>query len=356
MIQFVRLLKDGKDISMSKRSGQYTTIKDLLSLVDNDVVRFMMVTRSSDTHFDFDLDQCLKDSDENPVFYIQYANARINSIIKKSGIKDLSTQNLDIIDSIKEVGLIKAVIDFEDVIKDSAENLAPHKLTFYLQNLAKEFHSYYKSTKILNNDKLMTRLILITTIKSVLSNGLSLLGSIFTGGNVVTLNLISLLTENLHILYISVSLVLVLYFIIANIFKFKNQDNIIFQNAKSATKNPLGYKDKTMLSNLYKDWWCFLIAPLEKKLIANKVSPNFLTVLSLFFSILTAVLYFYGLIFLASIFLLAGSTFDMLDGRIARMTNNQSDIGSFLDSVLDRLCESVVMIGIFLFIIQILFL
>ena len=104
-----------------------------------------------------------------------------------------------------------------------------------------------------------------------------------------------------------------------------------------------------MLSNLYKDWWCFLIAPLEKKLIANKVSPNFLTVLSLFFSILTAVLYFYGLIFLASIFLLAGSTFDMLDGRIARMTNNQSDIGSFLDSVLDRLCESVVMIGIFLF-------
>jgi len=176
MIQFVRLLKDGKDISMSKRSGQYTTIKDLLSLVDNDVVRFMMVTRSSDTHFDFDLDQCLKDSDENPVFYIQYANARINSIIKKSGIKDLSTQNLDVIDSIKEVGLIKAVIDFEDVIKDSAENLAPHKLTFYLQNLAKEFHSYYKSTKILNNDKLMTRLILITTIKSVLSNGLSLLG------------------------------------------------------------------------------------------------------------------------------------------------------------------------------------
>ena len=176
MIQFVRLLKDGKDISMSKRSGQYTTIKDLLSLVDNDVVRFMMVTRSSDTHFDFDLDQCLKDSDENPVFYIQYANARINSIIKKSGIKDLSAQNLDIIDSIKEVALIKAVIDFEDVIKDSAENLAPHKLTFYLQNLAKEFHSYYKSTKILNNDKLMTRLILIATIKSVLSNGLSLLG------------------------------------------------------------------------------------------------------------------------------------------------------------------------------------
>ena len=163
------------------------------------------------------------------------------------------------------------------------------------------------------------------------------------------MNLISLLTENLHILYISVSLVLVLYFIIANIFKFKNQDNIIFQNAKSATKNPLGYKDKTMLSNLYKDWWCFLIAPLEQKLIANKVSPNFLTVLSLFFSILTAVLYFYGLIFLASIFLLAGSTFDMLDGRIARITNNQSDIGSFLDSVLDRLCESVVMIGIFLF-------
>ena len=96
---------------------------------------------------------------------------------------------------------------------------------------------------------------------------------------------------------------------------------------------------------------------LTPKLIASviKLLPNEITSdptsisSSLFFSILTAVLYFYGLIFLASIFLLAGSTFDMLDGRIARMTNNQSDIGSFLGSVLDRLCESVVMIGIFLF-------
>jgi len=176
MIQFVRLLKDGKDISMSKRSGQYTTIKDLLSLVNKDVVRFMMVTRSSDTHFDFDLNQCLQDSDENPVFYIQYANARINSIIKKSGVSELDINKMDIIESDKEIKLIKEIIGFEDAIKDSAQSLSPHKLTFYLQNLAKEFHSYYKSTKILNNDKLMTRLILITTIKSVLSNGLSLLG------------------------------------------------------------------------------------------------------------------------------------------------------------------------------------
>ena len=140
MIQFVRLLKDGKDISMSKRSGQYTTIKDLLSLVNKDVVRFMMVTRSSDTHFDFDLNQCLQDSDENPVFYIQYANARINSIIKKSGVSELDINKMDIIESDKEIKLIKGIIGFEDAIKDSAQSLSPHKLTFYLQNLAKEFH------------------------------------------------------------------------------------------------------------------------------------------------------------------------------------------------------------------------
>ncbi len=179
MIQFVRLLKDGKDISMSKRSGQYTTIKDLLSLVNKDVVRFMMVTRSSDTHFDFDLNQCLQDSDENPVFYIQYANARINSIIKKSGVSELDINKMDIIESDKEIKLIKEIIGFEDAIKDSAQSLSPHKLTFYLQNLAKEFHSYYKSTKILNEnqDQVMSRLVLITTIKFILSNGLQLLGA-----------------------------------------------------------------------------------------------------------------------------------------------------------------------------------
>ncbi len=179
MIQFVRLLKDGKDISMSKRSGQYTTIKDLLSLVNKDVVRFMMVTRSSDTHFDFDLNQCLQESDENPVFYIQYANARINSIIKKSGVSELDINKMDIIESDKEIKLIKEIIGFEDAIKDSAQSLSPHKLTFYLQNLAKEFHSYYKSTKILNEnqDQVMSRLVLITTIKFILSNGLQLLGA-----------------------------------------------------------------------------------------------------------------------------------------------------------------------------------
>ena len=97
----------------------------------------MMVTRSSDTHFDFDLNQCLQDSDENPVFYIQYANARINSIIKKSGVSELDINKMDIIESDKEIKLIKEIIGFEDAIKDSAQSLSPHKLTFYLQNLAK---------------------------------------------------------------------------------------------------------------------------------------------------------------------------------------------------------------------------
>ena len=178
MIQFVRLLKNGLDISMSKRSGQYTTIRDLLSLVDKDVIRFMMVSRSSDTHFDFDLDNCLKDSDENPVFYIQYANARINSILKKGCSIDLNDIETVFLEDIKELSLIKKIIDFEYVIEDSAKNLSPHKLAFYLQDLAKDFHSYYKTTKILNNEinETKIKLILISTIKSVLSTGLGLLG------------------------------------------------------------------------------------------------------------------------------------------------------------------------------------
>ena len=163
------------------------------------------------------------------------------------------------------------------------------------------------------------------------------------------LEIYNLLINHIDKIYVGISLIFCIYWILSKIFNFKTIDDQIFKNTKTATKNPLGYKDKTMLSNLYKDWWCYLIEPTESALIRNNVSPNLLTVLSLFFSIITSIMYFYGFILKASIFLLAGSTFDMLDGRIARKTGKQSDIGSFLDSVLDRLCESVILIGIFLF-------
>ena len=178
LIQFVRLIKDNKDISMSKRSGTYTTIKDLLSEFDKDLVRFLMISRSSDSHFDFDLDKCRSDSEENPVFYIQYANARINSIMEKSQLKKIDFDNLHLLSEEKEIILIKKLLHFPEVVKEAATNYAPHKIAFYLQDLSSEFHHYYKSTKVLVEDKetLNSRLALLSLIKIVLVNGLNLLG------------------------------------------------------------------------------------------------------------------------------------------------------------------------------------
>ncbi len=179
MIQFVRLLRDGQDISMSKRSGEYTTIRDLLAEVNKDVVRFIMVMRSSDSHFDFDLGKCLEDSDDNPVFYIQYANARISSILEKVNIHDYDLTKTKYLTNDKEISLIKKIISFKEVVEESSKTMSPHKISFYLQDLARDFHSYYKSVKILdeNPSHLEARLILILVIKEILINGLKLLGA-----------------------------------------------------------------------------------------------------------------------------------------------------------------------------------
>ena len=179
MIQFVRLLRDGQDISMSKRSGEYTTIRDLLAEVNKDVVRFIMVMRSSDSHFDFDLGKCLEDSDDNPVFYIQYANARISSIIQKTNISDYDLSKTKYLINEKEILLIKKIISFKEIVEESSKTMSPHKISFYLQDLARDFHSYYKSVKILDENPsiLEARLILILVVKEILINGLKLLGA-----------------------------------------------------------------------------------------------------------------------------------------------------------------------------------
>ena len=162
---------------MSKRSGTYTTIKDLLEEFDKDLIRFLMISRSSDTHFYFNFDKCRNDSEENPVFYIQYANARINSILEKTPLDKWDFRNVLLLNEDKEIGLIKRLLNFPEIVSKSAENLAPHKIAFYLQELAAEFHAYYKSTKVLvEDDKILNgRLILLSSIKIVLINGLNLL-------------------------------------------------------------------------------------------------------------------------------------------------------------------------------------
>ena len=180
LIQFVRLIKDGKDVSMSKRSGTYTTIRDMLGEFNKDLVRFMMVSRSSDTHFDFDLDKCREGSSDNPIFYIQYANARINSILSKDDIPKESDGNpdLSLLVELKEIELIKKILSFPDTVLEASETMSPHKIAFFLQELAAQFHSYYKSTKVLVDDLEVSkaRVLLLRSLKTVFVNGLNLLG------------------------------------------------------------------------------------------------------------------------------------------------------------------------------------
>tara|TARA_Y100001970_G_C14249241_1_gene870561 strand:+ start:3421 stop:5064 length:1644 start_codon:yes stop_codon:yes gene_type:complete len=180
LIQFVRLIKDGKDVSMSKRSGSYTTIKDMLDEFNKDLVRFMMVSRSSDSHFDFDLDKCREGSDDNPIFYIQYASARINSILSKNkeGNGSLDGIDLSLLKEEQEIRLIKKMLNFSDVVLESSNTMSPHKIAFYLQELAKIFHSYYKNTKVLVDDLELTkaRIVLLRSLKIIFTNGLNLLG------------------------------------------------------------------------------------------------------------------------------------------------------------------------------------
>ncbi|MBT89338.1 MAG: hypothetical protein CMN79_02440 [Spirochaetales bacterium] len=149
-----------------------------------------------------------------------------------------------------------------------------------------------------------------------------------------------------HIIFLSILASLVLYKFIVFISRSSSPgqfDEVV----RRATKNPEGYTDKTMISNTFKEWWAFVISPVEEMLIKSKIGPNVLTSISFLVSFLTAYLYANGLIMIASIFVLSGSSFDILDGRVARMTNQVSSKGAFLDSVLDRLSEIVIMFGLF---------
>jgi len=180
IIQFVRLISNGKEVSMSKRSGDYITMREVIDEVGSDVLRFFMLMRSTDSHLDFDLDLAKKESSENPVFYIQYAYARINSIFEKAATCNikLSGKKLALLERSDELELAKTILNFPEIISDCAETLAPHKVTFYLQQLASKFHIYYNNCRIISDNKELSRarLFLIHCIQIVLHNGLKLLG------------------------------------------------------------------------------------------------------------------------------------------------------------------------------------
>ncbi|MBI2487927.1 MAG: arginine--tRNA ligase [Deltaproteobacteria bacterium] len=180
LIQFVRLVREGQEISMSKRAGSYVTMREVIKEVGRDVMRFFLLMRSSDAHLDFDLDLAKKESSENPVYYIQYAHARIGSVFEKAAERELSPSKefLNLLTLPEEIETIKKLLSFPEMVRESALSLAPHKLAFNMQEIASDFHIYYNRNRIISDDPKLSsaRLYFISCIKTVIKNGLRLLG------------------------------------------------------------------------------------------------------------------------------------------------------------------------------------
>ncbi len=180
IIQLATLYKGGKHISMSTRKGQYITLRQLIHEVGLDVARFFFLMRKTSSHLDFDLALAKKKSMDNPVYYIQYAHARICSILQKQkeDIKRLPRCDLNQLNDARERALINALVDYPSAVESAALSREPYFLTVYLRKVAEAFHSFYHSHRVLDDDltKTAARIKLIKATKNILHAGLNLLG------------------------------------------------------------------------------------------------------------------------------------------------------------------------------------
>lgn len=176
--QLVTLYRDKKPVRMSTREGEFVTLRQVIDEVGRDAGRFFFMMRKRDSHLDFDLELAKSKSMDNPVYYIQYAHARIASIIKFSGTKKSASSNLELLDKPEELEIIKTLTQYPKIIEAAAKNLEPYILLAYLQDLAGRFHSYYDAYRVVTDDVILTdaRIALIRAIKIVFTNGLDLLG------------------------------------------------------------------------------------------------------------------------------------------------------------------------------------
>jgi arginyl-tRNA synthetase len=181
--QFVTLTRDGKQVKMSTRKATFVTVDELLDLVGVDVARFFFMMRKADSQLEFDLGLATKEGQENPVYYVQYGHARLASILRQAEEKGLSVPAFDEIDHAllcqpEDHVLLKSMAAFPSMIESSALELAPHRVIFYLIELAGQFHSYYNKHKVISEDIPLSqaRLVLISALKTVFANGLEFVG------------------------------------------------------------------------------------------------------------------------------------------------------------------------------------
>lgn len=176
----VRVVRDGEEVKISKRAGSYVTLRDLIDWVGRDAVRFFLVSRRADSDFVFDVDLARAQTEENPVYYVQYAHARVCSVFSQWGgaAAPLAAAPLGALALEREAALMRRLAEFPGVLADAARDLAPHAIAFYLRELAGEFHSYYNAERILVEDEATrtARLALCAAVRQVLANGLALIG------------------------------------------------------------------------------------------------------------------------------------------------------------------------------------
>ena len=184
LVQFVTLYRGGEKAQMSTRSGEFITLRDLRNEVGNDAARLFYVMRSNDQHLDFDLELAKSRSNDNPVYYIQYAHARVSSVMRQLADRGLglakagSTAELAGLAEPQEITLIKRLTQFPEIVEQCAAQRAPHTLVHYLRDLANDFHTFYSAHQILIEDAPLraARLDLAFAAQIVIRNGLNLLG------------------------------------------------------------------------------------------------------------------------------------------------------------------------------------
>lgn len=184
LVHLVNLLRAGEPVAMSTRSGEFVTLREVVNEVGKDAARFIFLTRHYESPLDFDLEVAKQKTNDNPVFYVQYVHARISSIQRNAAERSDLLQSawdqeaLRLLQAFEEIQLIKALARYPDVVQSAASLLEPHRITFYLMDLAALFHAYYNKHRVLTEDSMLSqsRLYLINAVQKVMRNGLSLLG------------------------------------------------------------------------------------------------------------------------------------------------------------------------------------
>jgi len=185
LVQMVQLTRGGEPVRMGKRSGEFVSLEEVLQEVGRDAARFFFLMRKSDSQLDFDLELAKRQSSDNPVFYVQYAHARVASILEqaqKSGIRleagAAGAVSVERLEAAEELELIRRMVQFNDVLEESVRELEPHRMIFYLLELAGEFHRYYNRHRVISDNRELSqaRLLLVVSAQKTIRRGLEILG------------------------------------------------------------------------------------------------------------------------------------------------------------------------------------